>query len=46
MPRISEELFISPSTTTTHMNHIYKKCDVHTKQQLLDLCESALSEKN
>ena len=46
VPRISEELFISPSTTTTHMNHIYKKCDVHTKQQLLDLCESALSEKN
>lgn len=46
VPRISEELFISPSTTTTHMNHIYKKCDVHTKQQLLDLCEGALSEKN
>ena len=46
VPRISEELFISPSTTTTHMNHIYKKCDVHTKQQLLDLCESALSEKD
>ena len=42
--RIAEELFISPNTVTTHMNHIYKKCDVHTKQQLLDLCESALSE--
>lgn len=43
--RIAEELCISLSTVTTHMNHIYQKCDVHSKQQLLDLCEGALADQ-
>ena len=40
--RIHEELCVAHSTVTTHMNHIYKKCNVHSKQQLLDLMEEEL----
>lgn len=38
-PRICEELDISQGTVNTHLTHIYKKLDVHDKQQLLDVLE-------
>lgn len=41
---IQEELFISRGTVTTHLQHIYRKAGVHSKQELLDLIESKLPE--
>lgn len=38
---IQEALFIAEGTVRTHMRHIYKKLDVHTQQELIDLVESA-----
>ena len=37
--RISEELGISAGTVNTHLAHIYKKLDVHDRQQMLDMLE-------
>lgn len=34
VPYISEKLTLSPSTIKTHVKHIYKKIDVHSKQEL------------
>lgn len=39
--RIQEELGISAGTVNTHLDHLYKKLDVHDRQQLLDLLEEA-----
>lgn len=36
---IQEKLCISRSTAKTHINHIYKKLDIHTQQELLTLVE-------
>lgn len=41
LPRISQELFISDNTTRSHMRNIYKKLDVHSKQEIIDMLESA-----
>ena len=38
--RIQEDLVISRGTVTTHLQHIYRKTNVHSKQELLDLIES------
>ena len=38
--RIASELFISKSTVDTHLRRIYGKCDVHSRQELLDLGEA------
>lgn len=38
-PRICEELDISQGTANTHLTHIYKKMDVHDRQQLIDVLE-------
>lgn len=38
--RICEELGISTGTANTHLMHIYKKFDVHDRQQLLDMLEA------
>lgn len=38
-PFISEALFISPSTTHSHVTHIYAKLGVHSRQELLDVAE-------
>ena len=38
--RIQEDLIISRGTVTTHLQHIYRKTNVHSKQELLDLIES------
>ena len=34
-----DELCISRSTAKTHINHIYKKLDIHTQQELLKMVE-------
>lgn len=36
-PFIRDALVISKGTVTTHMKHIYKKLDVHSRQELIDL---------
>ncbi|MDD6730010.1 MAG: LuxR C-terminal-related transcriptional regulator [Eggerthellaceae bacterium] len=38
--RIAEELYVSENTVRTHMKRIYAKCDVHKKQELIDLVEA------
>lgn len=38
--RIASELFISKNTVDTHIRRIYAKCEVHNRQQLIDLSES------
>lgn len=37
---IQECLYISEGTANTHMRHIYRKLDVHSQQELMDLVES------
>lgn len=37
--RIAQEFVISKSTVDTHLRRIYAKCDVHSRQELLDLAE-------
>lgn len=39
LPRISQALFISENTVRSHMKNIYRKLDVHSKQEVLDLLE-------
>ena len=36
---ITDKLCVSRSTAKTHINHIYKKMDIHTQQQLLTMVE-------
>lgn len=36
---IQEKLCISRSTAKTHINHIYKKLDIHTQQELLTMVD-------
>lgn len=36
---ISQALFISDNTTRTHMKNVYRKLDVHSQQELIDLVE-------
>lgn len=40
--RIEEELFIAHGTCLTHQRHIYRKLDVHSKQEMIDLIEGLL----
>ncbi len=37
---IQKILYIAPGTANTHMRHIYKKINVHSQQELLDLLDS------
>lgn len=39
VPYMREAMVLSKSTIETHVKHIYTKCDVHSKQELLDLIE-------
>lgn len=39
-PYIREKLFISNNTVATHIKHIYRKLDVHSKEELIDLVKS------
>lgn len=36
---IQDKLCVSKSTAKTHINHIYKKLDIHTQQELLNMVE-------
>jgi DNA-binding CsgD family transcriptional regulator len=36
---IEKKLFISPSTIKTHIQHIYEKCDVHSRMEIIALLE-------
>ena len=38
---VEEQLYISNSTARTHTRNIYRKLDIHTKQELIDLVEKA-----
>lgn len=38
-PRIQEEMHLSTNTINTHIQHIYQKLDVHSRQELLDIIE-------
>lgn len=37
---LAKQLFISKETVKTHLKRIYAKCDVHSRQELLDVIES------
>lgn len=39
VPRIAQELYLSPGTINVYMRKIYQKVDVHSKQELLDKFE-------
>jgi len=41
-PYISEALFITNHTTHSHVNKIYKKMNVHSRQEFLDVIENVL----
>ncbi|MBO4351938.1 MAG: helix-turn-helix transcriptional regulator [Eggerthellaceae bacterium] len=38
--RIAREMVVTKSTVDTHLRRIYAKCDVHSRQELIDLFES------
>lgn len=40
--RIQEELYLSKGTVTSHLQHIYRKTGVHSKQELLDALEEIM----
>ena len=37
MSYIAEKMFVSENTIKTHVQHVYRKCGVHSKQELIDL---------
>ena len=39
--RIADDLYVSSGTVSTHLRNIYRKLDVHSRQELLDLVEGA-----
>nr|WP_255466631.1 helix-turn-helix transcriptional regulator [Eggerthella hominis] len=40
MRKTSEVLYISPSTVHTHTATVYKKLDVHSRQEVIDLIDA------
>ncbi len=38
--RIADDFYISSGTASTHLRNIYRKLDVHSRQELLDLIEN------
>ena len=36
---IEEKLVVSAGTVKTHLRHIYEKCDVHSRADILDLLD-------
>ena len=40
VPYIEQELVLSKSTVKTHIRHIYEKCEVSSRQALIDLLQS------
>ncbi|MFR3452445.1 MAG: helix-turn-helix transcriptional regulator [Collinsella sp.] len=43
-PYIAEKLVISESTVKSHLQHIYTKCGVHSRQELISLVETTSKE--
>ncbi len=41
VPYIEQELVLSKSTVKTHIRHIYEKCGVSSRQDLLDLLHAS-----
>jgi DNA-binding CsgD family transcriptional regulator len=41
---IEKKLFISSSTVKTHIQHIYEKCGVHSRTEIISLLEKRLSD--
>lgn len=39
LPYIADTLFVTTGTVKTHVKHIYRKCNVSSRQELLDLLE-------
>jgi DNA-binding CsgD family transcriptional regulator len=39
-PYISDKICVSSNTVKTHIKRIYQKCDVHSKEELLDLIQT------
>ena len=37
--KIAQALFVSESTIKTHMTHVYRKLDIHSKQELIALAD-------
>lgn len=46
LPYIRNELFISKSTTGTHVSHIYAKLNVHSKNELIELVEGTTVDRD
>lgn len=46
LARIQKELFISASTVNTHIRHIYAKCGVAGRQELLDFVDDRRRERS
>lgn len=42
---IQDKLCISKSTAKTHINHIYRKLDIHTQQELLNIVDDRQDEE-
>ncbi|WP_449138629.1 response regulator transcription factor [Slackia sp.] len=42
-PYICEALYLSDGTVKTHISHIYRKFDVHGRQELLDAVQNELA---
>lgn len=40
IPSIAEKLTVAPSTVRTHVKGLYRKLDVHSRQELLDFIET------
>lgn len=38
---IAEQLFVSNNTIRSHISHVYSKCGVHSRQELISLIEGA-----
>lgn len=45
LPFIQKELHIAKGTAQTHLNHIYRKLNVHSRQEFLDLVEAEKTAK-
>lgn len=39
---IAEQLFVAASTVNTHVKHIYRKANVCSKQEFIDVCQETL----
>lgn len=44
-PYIRDALYISKSTVDTHVRHIYRKMDIKSKQELIDLSKTVLESR-